>query len=272
MIRMLKTAAACLVTGFVIPTLAFATLPESSFQPGGGHAQSTPAYLFQLTYADVEQAVGFALADKGAGDKISATVQGRSDTPVFSHSKPLSVEIRGLKFDKQSKRWNASFMFISEGRIISATPLSGRFEEMVELPVLKRQMRSGDTITEKDIELRDVAISSLRGDVVNDLSSLIGKSPLRTISMGRPIREQEIAQPTLVKKNTLVQMQFNSGPMQISDAGQAMEDGAKGSVISVRNVSSKKLIRAMVTGAETVEVLPPVQSSQLPIKDAYETN
>lgn len=266
MIRMLKLAASCFVTGFVIPTLAFATIEEQAVNT------NPAAYLFQLAYSDVEEAVGFALADKGAGDKVSASITGRKEGPVFSHNKPLSVEIRGLKFDKNAGRWNASLMFVSENAIVSAMPVSGRFEEMVELPVLKRQMRSGETINDKDIQIRDFPVSSTRSDAITDLASLIGKSPLRTISMNRPIREQEIARPTIVKKNALVQMNYNSGAMQISDAGQAMEDGSQGSVISVKNVASKKTIRAVVVSADRVEVMPQAQSSQLSIRDAYETN
>jgi flagella basal body P-ring formation protein FlgA len=204
---------------------------------------------------------------------VSATINGRKEEPIFSYNKPISVEIRGLKFDKNSSRWNASLMFVSENTIVSAIPVAGRFDEMVELPVLKRQVRAGETIAEKDIQLRDFPASSTRSDAVIDLAGLIGKSPLRTISMNRPVREQELAMPTIVKKNSLVQMHYKSGAMQISDSGQAMEDGSKGSVISVKNVASKKTIRAMVVNADTVEVVTSdTQSSQLINKDAYEIN
>lgn len=263
--RMLKIAASCLITGFIIPTLAFATIEEPASQPA-------PSYSFQLAYGDVEEAIGFALADKGAGNKVAATINGRKPEPIFSYAKPVSVEIRGLKFEKETGRWNASLMFVSDNAIVSSIPVNGRFDETQELPVLKRQIRSGELIGEKDIQLKDFPLSSTRGDAITDIASLIGKSPVRSISMNRPIREHEIAQPTIVKKNALVQMHFNSGAMRISDAGQAMEDGAKGSVIGVKNLASKKTIRAVIISADTVEVMPTSQSTSLNDKDTYAAN
>lgn len=271
MIRMLKTAASCFALGFVMPTLAFATIDFST--PAETPQKSFVSYLFQLSYADAEEAIGFALADKGAGTKVAAVINGHKEDPIFSFNKPLAVEIRGLQFDKSSSRWNANLMFVSENAVVSAMPVSGRYEETIELPVLKRQIRSGDVISENDLQLRNFPLSATRSDVVTDLSSLIGKSPVRTISMNRPIRGQEIAMPSVVKKNDLVKMTYKSGGMLISDNGQAMEDGAQGSLINVRNVASKKMIRAMVISANEVEIAPAgAQASQRVGKDAYEIN
>jgi flagella basal body P-ring formation protein FlgA len=244
----LRNLIASVMVGFMAPTLAFATMETL---PGDGQG-----YLFQLSAADVEGAVGFALADKGAGGKIGATLNGvKNHEPLFSYSKPVSVEIRGLQFDKASTRWNASMVVLSEGRVVSALPLSGRYEELLEVPVLKRQVRAGDTIKDSDVELRDVALSRTRSDTISDMASLIGKSPVRAISPGRPIREQEIAKPTLVQKNSIVQMRYNSPGVNITTTGQAVDEGGKGSVISVRNINSKKLVRAVVVDENTVAIV-----------------
>jgi flagella basal body P-ring formation protein FlgA len=135
---------------------------------------------------------------------------------------------------------------------------------MIELPVLKREVRNGEIIGQNDIEIHDFPLNHSRADAVTDMSALIGKSPVRTISPQRPIREHEIASPAIVKKNAIVQMHFNAPGMEISATGQAMVEGAKGDVIDVKNVTSRKIVRAVITGTDSVDILSPgTETSQL---------
>ncbi|MCE2927217.1 MAG: flagellar basal body P-ring formation chaperone FlgA [Rickettsiales bacterium] len=237
--------ASCAV-GFVIPTLAFATIEEPPV------AISAPKQIFELSAQDAEGAIGFALAERGAGQRVVASIQGRNEETLFSYNSPISVEIRGLQYDRTNSRWSASLMFVSDGQVISAMPVSGRYDEVMQVPVLKRQVRPGDVIQEADLELRDFSLSRTRSDTIADLSALVGKAPIRSISAGRPIREQEIAQPAVIKKNDIIQVEYRSQGVSITTTAQAMEDGSKGSTINVRNLSSKKLVRAIVQDEKTV--------------------
>ncbi|MFW0776731.1 MAG: flagellar basal body P-ring formation chaperone FlgA [Rickettsiales bacterium] len=236
--------------GFMIPTLAFATISPAP-------SAAAPTYLFALSYEDAEGAIGFALAEKGAGDKVKATINGRSTEALFSYNEPISVEIRGLQFDKAGSRWSANLLFVNEGSAISVMPVAGRFDEVVEIPMLKRQVRAGDVIKKEDVETRDYVMSRTRSDTITDLKSLIGKSPTRTISAGRPIYEQEIALPVVIEKDNVVQMYYRSPGVEISATGKAMEDGSTGKIINVRNLSSKKTVRAVVVNANTVNIITP---------------
>lgn len=215
----------------------------------------TPKTLFQLSYRDAEDAIGNALSQKGAGNKIAANIINRKKGPLFSYDKPITVEIHGLTYDKRITKWNANILFVAEGQVISAIPATGRYEEMVSVPMLKREVRSTDTITAEDIEVYDVPLSRTRTDTVLDVNALVGKSPLRNISSGRAIREHEIASPSLVKKNGIVQMRYRATGMEITATGQSLDDGAKGDVINVRNVVSRKMVRAIVVDSTTVDIL-----------------
>lgn len=229
---------------------AYATPSEPS-------SAAAPRYLFELTYDDAQNAIGKALVEKGAGENIAAIITGKKDGPLFSHGKPITVEIRGLTFDKNGNRWSANLLAMSEDAVISAAPVAGRFDEMVEVPVLKRQVQSTDVIKETDIEMRNFPLSRTRVGTVTAIDELVGKSPARTISASRPIREHEISKPALVKKNNIVQMRYSAGGMEITATGQAMEDGTQGSMIAVRNLSSKKIVHALVEDATSVNVSPP---------------
>ncbi len=249
-------------TAFAYAVAAYAEAPAPA--PMAAAEATGPKTLFQLSYVDAESAIGTALSERGAGNKVAASITNRKAGPLFSYEKPISVEIRGLQFDGSASHWSANLMVVADGTVISAMPLAGQFQEMAEVPVLKREVRSGDIIRAVDIELRDFPVTQTRVDTITDISSLIGKSPARVISPARPMRIHEIASPAIIKKNGLVKIRYATAGMEITTSGQAMADGAKGDTIDVRNISSRKVLQATVLDEGTVSISPPsVQTSQL---------
>jgi len=219
--------------------------------------QQATRNLFQLTTNDAQAAIAQALSEKGAGNKVAATMQGQGSNVVFSYNKPVTAEIQGLTFDAATRRWNASLLFRSGEDVVSAIPASGTYQEIIDVPVLKREARNNLVISENDIEMRSFPLAQTRSDTVTDMRQLLGKSPLRFISAQRPIRVNEISNPAVVKKNSMVQLEFVSSGIQISTAGQALEDGAIGDVINVRNTASKRVVRAVVQSEGLVRVESP---------------
>lgn len=247
-----------ILKGFIFGAVAMLMTPALAI-PSGNAAPEAPEtglieQYFRLSYQDAEEAIAAALSERGAGAKIAAAITRRDNDYIFSYSHPISVEIRGLKFDEKTRRFTANLLPISEGKVLSATAISGSYDEMMEVPVLKRSIKAGDVIKAEDIELRDYTAARTRDSTITDIASLIGKSPVRVITEGRPIREHELALPIEVKKNDLVKMYYRSGPMTITTNGQAQDDGSKGTMIMVRNLSSKKLVQAQVVDATTVVI------------------
>jgi flagella basal body P-ring formation protein FlgA len=231
------------------------------------------SYIFNISYEDAEDAISKALTEKliqkdgresKDGQSISASINGSKITPLYSSNKPVNVEIRGLRAESANNRWSANMVITAEDKVISALPLSGRYMVMNEVPVLKRSIRNGELISEADIEIKPFPEVRSGSDTISDISDLIGKTPVHSISPSRPIKTTEISAPYLIKKNSLVQMRYKTPAMEITTTGLALEGGLKGDVIEVRNTSSKKTIRAIVTDSNTVDILPPpAQASQV---------
>lgn len=241
----------------LILAMMFCTAPAfAAVSPDTVDKAQQPRMLFRLTNMDAEAAIAGALADKGAGKKLAAHIIGRKGDVLYSYSKPVVAEIHGLRYDSMTHRWNASVLFRSGDDIVSAVPASGTYEEVVEVPVLRREVRNNAVITEDDVEIREFPIAQTRSDTVTTVSDLLGKSPLRYISAERPIRMSEIARPSVVKRNSLVQILFESGPLHITTTGEALQDGATGDVINVRNTASKRVVRATVESEGVVRVVP----------------
>jgi flagellar basal body P-ring formation protein FlgA len=244
--------------------------------PAEPPSEGSPKYVFELSYADAEAAISQALVDKEVGKKIAATINSRKGDAVFSYTKPLAVEIRGLSYDKPTGRWSASLLAVSGEEVISAVPVAGRFEEVMEVPVLKRQVRSGETIAEADIDIQTVAIARTRPGTITSSADLVGKSPDRSISAYRPVRENEIARPALVKKNDIVQMRYVAEGIEITATGQAVSGGAKGDMIPVKNLASKKTVHARIEDDKTVSVgtleSKTAQADKVPMENTHAAN
>ena len=242
-------------TNFVPP--APAPTPQS--------AEASLKNIFEVSYTEAEDAVSAALAERGVADKVSALMDGRKNGAIFSYSQPAHVETRGMQIDKDHTRWSANILFTTlDGQVISAIPAAGHYSEVTEIPVLKRAMRNGEVISEADIELRDFATNRTHTDTITDLSSLIGKTPVHGVSPFRPIHDIEIIAMPILKRDAIVQIDYNVPGMQISTSGQALAAGARGDVIDVRNTTSKKVVRAVIMASDHVQVITPsLQTSQL---------
>lgn len=234
---------------------AFA-VPETTSNTGdiSSRELAEPTQYFRLTYENAEEAIGQALAERGAGSKVGASIYSKSGDYIFSSSQPISVEIRGLRYNDHSNSFSANLVSISAGKVLSAKAVSGRYNELVEVPVLKRGIQAGEVITAQDIEFNDYAKGRARFDTITDIASLIGKSPIRTISAARPIRERELQRPQVVKRDDLVKIVYSQGAMEISTNGQAMDDGAQGALINVKNLQSDRIIQARVVNSAMVVI------------------
>src|SRR5688572_14696490 len=87
---------------------------------------------FSLSYDDAEKAVGDALISKGVGNKVAASIIGIKDGPLYSSAKPITVDVRGLIFDTQDRRWSANLLMMSNGEVLTAMPAAGKYEEILE--------------------------------------------------------------------------------------------------------------------------------------------
>lgn len=221
--------------------------------PAPATAQAADTY-YKITIKDVEARVAQALAAEGAGEKVAATVIGPHSDPVYAMDKAMTVDVKTLKFDRGSARWSANIMIRVGEDVITAMPFSGRYEQLVDIPVLQRRMMTGETIREEDLGSMELTESRVRRETVMDPGELVGKEVRRVISAGRPVRKDEVQQPEVIKKGEMIQMRYQTPAMEIRTSGEALEGGAIGQTIRIRNNDSKAAVYGIVTGPGEVSV------------------
>jgi flagella basal body P-ring formation protein FlgA len=88
------------------------------------------------------------------------------------------------------------------------------------------------------------------------LDSVIGRSPVRAIPAGTELRSVDLSSPRAVNSGDSVNIEVRSGNTRLALTGIALTPGSVGDTISVRNLESKKVFRAQVTGTGNAVVQP----------------
>lgn len=133
--------------------------------------------------------------------------------------------------------------------------IRGRVRVQVTLPVwvAKHNILNGQSLAASDVQQQPVRIDKLFYGFYTERTQLVGKAARRRMRSGQVITPALVTAPTLVSRNDHVVIKVAGNGVSASMAGTALEDGAKGQSIRVRNNSSGKEITAWVVARGIVE-------------------
>src|SRR5579863_887037 len=121
-------------------------------------------------------------------------------------------------------------LLLAQGAVLPA-----RAQERT-VPAPKQVIYPGDII--RDSMLTDIAVdesAALDDSIVDNRAALIGKIAKRTLLPGREIPDFAIANPRAVANGAHVTLVYRDGGLTIVTSAQALEPGAVGDIIKVRN-------------------------------------
>lgn len=121
-----------------------------------------------------------------------------------------------------------------------------------QVAVTAMPLRAGEVlgIDHVTLERRDV---TLIGDAIGAPEAAIGQTSRRSLRAGEVLRANQLAAPLVVKRGDQVLMVARQEGIEVSMAGEALDAGAQGAVVRVRNTASGQVLRMRVAGAGTVE-------------------
>lgn len=123
-----------------------------------------------------------------------------------------------------------------------------------QVAVTAMPLRAGEVLTDEHITLerRDV---TLIGDAIGAPDAAVGQTSRRSLRSGEVLRANQLAAPIVVKRGDQVLMVARHEGIEVSMAGEALDAGARGAVVRVRNAASGQVVRMRVADAGTVEPL-----------------
>ncbi|MEQ8345270.1 MAG: flagellar basal body P-ring formation chaperone FlgA [Sneathiellaceae bacterium] len=166
----------------------------------------------------------------------------------------VNPQVESLDYRPDTGRFDA-ILRLTDGSDTRPLRLNGQVTEMADLPVLRGRMVAGEVITAKDITYRKTRADRVPSNVITEAEHLIGRSPRRAIQGGKHVRANDVMVPQDVERNEMVTMILNQGGLMLTTTGQALESGARGEVIGIRNLRSKRVVRGVIVGPGEVHML-----------------
>lgn len=141
----------------------------------------------------------------------------------------------------------------AEGALIGEFSLVLRASHWRDVWTTRQPLTAGTTFDPTQLEARRVDLFRERDVVpaaVGDRSFIFA----RAVAAGRTLTWRDIARRPLVKKGTLVDVSAVEGLLVLTLKGLAMENGAQGDTVTIRNPESQKNIAAVVVDENRVQV------------------
>ena len=128
--------------------------------------------------------------------------------------------------------------------ILALLPLSVAADELTAT----RNLPAGTVLTEADLAVAPSARTGLTP------ADAIGKALRTAAYQGRPIQAGQLTTPTLVTRNQLITLAYESPALRIETEGRALGAGGAGDVIRVMNIASRTTLSARINPDGTATV------------------
>lgn len=129
-----------------------------------------------------------------------------------------------------------------------------------EVVVASADLPANRAFTTGDMTLQRRDVTAVP-DALSDPEAAVGRSSRRALRAGDPLRRGQLIDAPMVRRGDAVRIVATNGAVQVTAAGSALEAGAEGAVVRVRNDRNGNVIRARVIGVGTVEPAEAVMST-----------
>ena len=149
-----------------------------------------------------------------------------------------------------------SIIVRTEGQIWDETAQAGQGgadDHMIDAVVLRQSARKGQLILPEMLEVTQFATEPAQGYFA-DAADVIGRRLTANVAAGVPVRERHLRPAWAVEEGQRVAIEKDLGGITVAMAGIALENGAIGDMVSVRNASSNKVLQGFVSDRNKISV------------------
>jgi flagellar basal body P-ring formation protein FlgA len=207
-----------------------------------------------LAPEDVEILLRQELRAAGAPGRLDLELRRQNFRVALPLDSSFDLTIERMSYDEETGRFSAQLRVTGPEFAPKNVVLDGTAHSVIEIPVATRTIAKGSVIAEDDIAWTDMRVGSIRRQTATELDQVVGKEAKRQIRPDTPIRFNDLWAPRLVRKGSLVTLTVHTRYMLLQTNGQAVEDGARGEVVRILNLKSRKTVQGIVTGDGEVRV------------------
>jgi flagella basal body P-ring formation protein FlgA len=124
------------------------------------------------------------------------------------------------------------------------------------LPVPAVTIHPGEVIKDEMVTERGFAPNLLGvAQFIDARPALVGRMARRTLLPGQPIPTNAVEEPWTIARGTIVKVIVEDSGLSIVTYGSALQSGATGAIIQVRNTDTGVIIRGTVQPDGTIKVV-----------------
>lgn len=113
---------------------------------------------------------------------------------------------------------------------------------LADIVVPVHTIRAGDVVYPEDLTLRETS----GGSPSFSPDEILGLEAKRVLYAGRPVRRSDFGPPSLVERNQIVTLIFQTPALKIATEGRALGRGGEGDVLRVINLESRSTVTGRV--------------------------
>lgn len=123
-----------------------------------------------------------------------------------------------------------------------------------DVVVMTRPLKRDSVVAEGDVAMRERDVGNLGPGYLTQLDQAVGMKLLRPTVLDQVLTQQHLEQAEVIRKGDHVVIIARSGSLSVRMPGEALDKGGLQTQIRVRNLNSKRVVKARVTGPGQVEV------------------
>jgi flagellar basal body P-ring formation protein FlgA len=204
---------------------------------------------------EVIAAVRDALMSQGAAPDCDIEIPGLVP-PLVPLSGASPAAVTQIDYQPAQGRFAATLSVTAPGMEPVTLRVAGQVADVIEVPITVVRLPAGAIPGPRDIRMARIHVNTINGDVARSTGSIVGMQLKRQIPSGQPIALADLTRPTEVTRGDPVRVGLEANGLSLAGEGIALESGAAGERIRVRNQSSQAVIEALVVGPGQVRVVP----------------
>jgi flagellar basal body P-ring formation protein FlgA len=222
-----------------------------------------PIYLTTVTsYAQQEPSLTSSMiADDIASylyEELSPKYLGRLEIQVkaFDHRIKLKSCLENVRYSIPSYNTNSQRIIV---KVQCTDPywnlhVPATLSVFREVVTTTKSLSRSEVISKSDVNLQEMNIINLQHGYLENLDEVVGKIAAQPLRQGQILNPNALTLPYIIKKGELVKITANGNGISVLMQGAALENGALGYNIKVKNFTSNKTIEGLVIAAGTVKV------------------
>ena len=118
-----------------------------------------------------------------------------------------------------------------------------------------RALARGEDVASDAVEVVDVELKDILLDRLPTQDEIVGAQARRSIRAGEVLTDSAVLVPLVVKSGDEVRVSLSTGVIQLTSVGRASGSGHVGDLIRVLMPTSRKGLKARITGPGSVEIV-----------------